>query len=199
MFGVIYDWAASDTFDSAFLCIITTWEHIITFSATFLQWGSLKGLTSSRVRYSSARHPVTLGGLPGSTQGWLWGYLLSTLKYSCFPRIQGTGGCPGNKWWRDALHVPGDSSQLCRIAQPSATYREIKAGWLLLSSKRQGERKTFSRGKCSIYRRAHQKSKEQEAGKHFPSVLLLGHTEGRAQSCLPQAHTFLALALARWK
>ena len=105
--------------------------------------------------------------------------------------------CPGNKCCRDALHAPGDSSQLCRIAQPSATYREIKAGWLLLSSKRQGERKTFSRGKCSIYRRAHQKSKEQEAGKHFPSVLLLGYTEGKAQSCLPQARTFLALALAR--
>ena len=152
----------------------------------------INGLTSSRVRHRSARHPITLSGLPGSTQGWIWGYLLSTLRYSCFPRIQGTGAAVETFCMFPV--TPASSAALHSLQQPTG---KSKQAGCCSAQRGRGKERFFSRGKWSIYRRANQKSKGQEAGKHFPSVLLLGHTEGKAQSCLPQAHTFLALALER--
>lgn len=112
---------------------------MITFSATFLKRGSYKGAdflqsktqkcqTPHYTRWPPRLHPGLDLGLPSLHSEIL--VLPQDPRHQCC--------C------RDILYVPSDSSQLCHIAQPSATYREIKAGWLLLSSKRQGERKIFS-------------------------------------------------------
>lgn len=157
MFGVIYHWAASDTFDSSFLCIIITWEHMITFSATFSNEGPIKGLTSSRVRHRSARHPITLDGLPGSTQGWILGLPSLHSEILVLPQDPRHQCC-----CRDILYVPSDSSQLCHIAQPSATYRKSKQAGCCSAQRGRGKKDFFQR-EWSIYRRAHQKSKGQRS------------------------------------
>ena len=132
------------TFGPGLSCVIIALKQI-TPSAAFVKLGSFQGATFFDSETKLCNVLVTPSGLAGRTQGWVLedcllpaGRRRATLVLL---RVRGIAVLVTSTVSWDASHAPSDTSRLCTDAKPPGTCREIKAGWLLLSTQRQGKEK----------------------------------------------------------